>query len=64
VKASLSGVNAALDLFWERIEVLGVESIFNWYWFVDGLREQGRSVKLGNPARRWRSTRASRSPTT
>jgi len=51
VKASLSAVNAALDPFWERIEVLGVESTFNWYWFVDGLREQERNVKLGNPAK-------------
>ena len=51
VKASLSAVNAALDPFWNRIKVLGVESTFNWYWFVDGLREQGRNVKLGNPAK-------------
>ena len=51
VKANLDAVNSALDPFWERIEVLGVESTFNWYWFVDGLREQGRNVKLGNPAK-------------
>jgi len=44
-------VNAALDPFWERIEVFGVESTFNGYWFVDGLREQGRNVELGNPAK-------------
>lgn len=51
VKANLASVNAALDPFWERIKVLGVESTFNWYWFVDGLREQGRNIKLGNPAK-------------
>ena len=51
VKANLAAVNAALDPFWDRIMVLGVESTFNWYWFVDGLREQGRNVKLGNPAK-------------
>jgi len=51
VKANLEAVNAALDPFWKRIVVLGVESTFNWYWFVDGLREQGRNVKLGNPAK-------------
>jgi transposase len=51
VKTNLEAVNAALDPFWERIKVLGVESTFNWYWFVDGLREQGRNVKLGNPAK-------------
>jgi transposase len=51
VKTNLAAVNAALDPFWDRIKVLGVESTFNWYWFVDGLREQGRNVKLGNPAK-------------
>jgi len=51
VKTNLAAVNAALDPFWDRITVLGVESTFNWYWFVDGLREQGRNVKLGNPAK-------------
>jgi len=51
VKANLAAVNAALDPFWKRIVALGVESTFNWYWFVDGLRDQGRNVKLGNPAK-------------
>ena len=51
VANSLDAVNAALDPYWDRIVALGVESTFNWYWFVDGLREQGRNVKLGNPAK-------------
>lgn len=51
VKANLDAVNAALDPFWDRIKALGVESTFNWYWLVDGLIEQGRNVKLGNPAK-------------
>lgn len=51
VKTTLEAVNAALDPFWDRIDAVGVESTFNWYWFVDGLREQGRNVKLGNPAK-------------
>jgi transposase len=51
VKANLDAVNAALNPFWDRIKVIGVESTFNWYWFVDGLLEQGRNVKLGNPAK-------------
>ena len=51
VKANLTAVNAALDPFWNRIVALGVESTFNWYWFVDGLRADGRNVKLGNPAK-------------
>lgn len=50
VKPDLAAVNAALDPYWNRIQVIGVESTFNWYWLVDGLREQGRNVKLGNPA--------------
>ena len=51
VKTTLAAVNAALEPYWKRIVVPGVESTFNWYWFVDGLREQGRNVKLGNPAK-------------
>ena len=51
VRNSLDAVNAALEPYWDRIVALGVESTFNWYWFVDGLREQGRNVKLGNPAK-------------
>jgi transposase len=51
VKPNLAAVNAVLDPFWKRIVTFGVESTFNWYWLVDGLREQGRNVKLGNPAK-------------
>ena len=51
VKANLDAVNTALGPYWSQIEALGVESTFNWYWFVDGLREQGHPVKLGNPAK-------------
>jgi transposase len=51
VKANLGSVNRALDQYWDRIRVMAVESTYNWYWFVDGLREQGRDVRLANPAR-------------
>jgi len=51
VKANLNAVTTALKPYWNRIVALGVESTFNWYWFVDGLREQGLNVKLGNPAK-------------
>lgn len=51
VKTTIEAVNAALDPFWKQIVVLGVESTFNWYWFVDQLQEQGRNIKLGNPAK-------------
>jgi transposase len=51
VKTNLGAVNAALDPYWDRIKVLGVESTFNWYWFVDGLVAQGHNIKLGNPTK-------------
>jgi len=51
VKANLAAVNGALEPYWERIEQVGVESTYNWYWFVDGLRSQGREVRLANPAK-------------
>ena len=50
VKANLPAVNTAMDPYWSQVEAMGVESTFNWYWFVDGLREQGHEVRLGNPA--------------
>ena len=51
VKTNLAAVNAALDPYWPQIQAMGVESTFNWYWLVDGLRDQGRDVRLGNPAK-------------
>ena len=50
VKTDLDAVNTALNPYWPNIQQMGVESTFNWYWFVDGLRAQGRNVTLGNPA--------------
>ena len=50
VPTNLPAVNAALEPFWPQIQSMGVESTFNWYWFVDGLRDQGHPVMLGNPA--------------
>ena len=50
VRANLPSVNQALDPYWNRIRAVAVESTFNWYWFVDGLRAQGRDVRLANPA--------------
>ena len=51
VKANLEAVNRALDGYWSQIRTVAVESTYNWYWFVDGLRSQGRDVRLANPAR-------------
>lgn len=51
VKASLAAVNTALAPHWDRVKQVPVESTYNWYWFVDGLRSQGRDVRLANPAK-------------
>ena len=50
VKANLESVNKALEPHKDRIQTIAVESTFNWYWFVDGLRSQGMDVRLANPA--------------
>lgn len=34
-----------------RLESMAVESTFNWYWLVDGLRAQGYPIDLANPAK-------------
>jgi len=51
VKANLEAINQALEPYWNQIQIVAVESTYNWYWFVDGLRSQGRDVRLANPAR-------------
>jgi transposase len=47
----LSEIIPALAPFRERLSALAVESTFNWYWLVDGLRKHKFSVKLAHPAR-------------
>jgi transposase len=34
-----------------QLKSMAVESTFNWYWLVDGLRAQGYSIDLANPAK-------------
>jgi len=34
-----------------RLESMAVESTFNWYWLVDGLRAQDYKIDLANPAK-------------
>ena len=34
-----------------QLQSMAVESTFNWYWLVDGLRGQGYSIDLANPAK-------------
>jgi transposase len=35
----------------ERLRSVAVESTYNWYWLVDGLRSRGYPTHLANPAR-------------
>ncbi len=34
----------------KALRTLAVESTYNWYWLIDGLREEGYPVVLANPA--------------
>jgi transposase len=47
---NLQQVVAFLKPFKARFKSLAVESTYNWYWLVDGLRAQGYPVVLANPA--------------
>jgi transposase len=40
-----------LKPFKSQLQSLAVESTFNWYWLVDGLRRLGYPIDLANPAR-------------
>ena len=33
----------------EQLKSVAVESTYNWYWVVDGLRNRGYPVQLANP---------------
>jgi transposase len=44
----LDTVLAALKPFKDSLEGVVVESTFNWYWLVDGLKEHGYKVHLAN----------------
>ena len=46
----LDAVLSALKPFKETLEGVVVESTFNWYWLVDGLKEQGYTLHLANPS--------------
>jgi len=47
----LEQVLAFLKPIKAELQSLAVESTFNWYWLVDGLRAQGYPIDLANPAR-------------
>ena len=43
-------VRQTLAPFKKQLSQVAVESTYNWYWLVDGLKEEGYEVKLANPA--------------
>jgi transposase len=47
----LKAVTGFLEPFKARLQSMAVESTYNWYWLVDGLREQGYPIDLANPAK-------------
>ena len=50
VPNDLAKVVALLEPFRNELVSVAVESTFNWYWLVDGLRAAGFDVKLVNTA--------------
>ena len=46
----LGKILSVLEPFRNDVAGIVVESTFNWYWFVDGLMENGYKVHLANPA--------------
>jgi len=51
VECDLEEVDRFLKPFKQRLTSIAVESTYNWYWLVDGLRELSYPVVLANPAK-------------
>jgi transposase len=51
LECDLKEVEKFLSPYKARLQSMAVESTFNWYWLVDGLRVQGYSIDLANPAK-------------
>jgi transposase len=51
VATELSEVIGVLQPYKARLISTAVESTFNWYWLVDGLRGAGYPIDLANPAK-------------
>ena len=47
----LSEVVGFLQPLKPQLQSMAVESTFNWYWLVDGLRDRGYPIDLANPAK-------------
>lgn len=50
LECDLKEVETFLKPLRPQLESMAVESTFNWYWLVDGLRAQGYPIDLANPA--------------
>jgi len=48
LRNDLGAVLEFLKPYREELEAVAVESTFNWYWLVDGLKEAGYDVRLVN----------------
>lgn len=51
VPNDLELIRMVLDPYRENVAGVAVESTFNWYWLVDGLKDAGYRLRLANPAR-------------
>lgn len=51
MECDLKQIVEFLKPYKERIESVAVESTYNWYWLVDGLKAQSFPVVLANPAK-------------
>lgn len=51
VNCNLEEVTDFLNPYRAQLQTMAVESTFNWYWLVDGLRGQGYPIDLANPAK-------------
>ena len=51
LECDLKAVTELFEPLKPQLQSMAVESTFNWYWLVDGLRERGYSIDLANPAK-------------
>ena len=51
IGCDLEQIESFLQPWKQRLESVAVESTYNWYWLVDGLRSRGYPIHLANPAR-------------
>jgi len=50
LECDLPAIDRFLKPYKSRLKSLAVESTYNWYWLVDGLRALSYPIKLANPA--------------